>query len=250
MISEKDSFCATVNGIYKVLNNFYEARKPATKPTDPDAMQIDSDCSESELNHHLILMIRITTVEKCQKMANQKPGITGKDDTVHGPLKAIYSKKQVFDFDIEFVEFMKKEISNVKKKMERSMKTVLQCKTVGQPIPGGDSLANFKAIFAEELLKCTALTTHRSVGKGKRQVANNTKNLNAAIGGPKSGSTSTPTAKQCKMKSPISTSSSAVTKPASQLGDTKTSPAGTKATNQPEIPKSSPLGTCKTGKKC
>ena len=49
MISEKDSFCATVNGIYKVLNNFYEARKPATKPTDPDAMQIDSDCSESEL---------------------------------------------------------------------------------------------------------------------------------------------------------------------------------------------------------
>ena len=111
---------------------------------------------------------------KGKKPAKPKP-TAGKGDDDHVGLTKPYSEKQIFDFDIEFVAFMTKEIDRVKQKMESNVKGILaqsrKAEKLVKPAGGSkqskDTLAGFKATFAVELLKCTKLTSVRKPDKEK-----------------------------------------------------------------------------------
>lgn len=244
MIEVKDGFCDTVNGIYKVLKLFYEARMddpmdglcglfgeakitPRTSSSDSDP-PISEPATDSDDQTY-------TDIASKGYSDQDQPG-----------LKPKYAKKQVYNFHDYFVKFMKKDITEAGDKMQKNIDKLL--KSVVIPA-GGDPLIGFKVTFPEELLKCSSLTRPITVRQAKGPI--NGKRLSSSskacsisstrTSSPQLGATSTATAKA--PRGSTKTPSGTTTKQTSR----KVLPPSSKTVGSNQSPTTTP---CKKGKKC
>jgi hypothetical protein len=258
MIEVKDGFCTTLNGIYKVLQDFHKARMG-----DP----MDGLCG----------LFDDTTIETRTTDSEPEPASSDSDsdynpnagsaynDKDRPKLTPKYAKQQDYSFHDDFVTFMKKHIKEVGDKMQTNIDSLVGSVTIPT---GGDSLTGFKVTFPAELLKCSSLRNRVNTRQvkapnngGKSSSPSRACSRSSARTSAKSGATSTRAPKAAE--TPTKTTLVAKTKPTSSKKDDKPSPdlkpvdpkpsPGPKPVDpkpvdpKPADPKPKP---CKKGKKC
>lgn len=251
MIREKEGFCATVNGIYEILQRFHDARmddpmdglcdlfdeakiNPRTSGSDSASSEPTSSEPASDPEDHSYLPPQLT--DKVPFKDEDRPSIAPK-----------HAVKQDYSFHNHFVIFMKQEIKDIGTNMQTNIDKIL--KSVIIPV-GGDPLKGFKVTFPDELLKCSALS--RPVAAREVKGSNNGRessssrkvcsNSSTRISTPRSGAASTGTMNAPSR--PTKTSSGTATMPTSPGKDPKLSP--TAKTIRPTT-----ISTpCKKGRKC